>query len=768
MSKDEKPRMAMVVDGSTLQNMASLNEALRLGYEKLKANGAQTAGEAITSLQAQMEQLSSRARSLILRQPPKKLLAYVWAMHFMSVLGERDEQGSSYRPNKHMIDEMQFMLEFVHAVWSCNGRLADERGKLDEAEVGEVCETLTELRYTTVLYCMVVSGEIVVKEGDRRRGNVGFQAMAAWVSLRGRRYQVLEEEFLKFMLHPHDEILRKHYGMGADAIAREVQSIADTSRTGMSRAVENIELGMKAAAISGGPEGMSADMAAQVNDAVDDLLNGGICNLSRHTNMSEPLLRDLSFAPGENTEFLAKGELRGTPLRTLPALVKPGIRLGDEYYITDGQFIRDVAYRCIQRGVLGRGPEYREEWNRRQKRAVEDAFVKIFAAQLKGAEIYRSAIYREPKAGNWVETDLLIALEDVLVVIEAKAGGMAMESPAANFDRHMASVNRLIVKAHGQCERFLQYMASADRVPIYELCNGERTKVGYLSLGAFRTVLPIGLTVESLSPLSTCLNNLAEITPLLGRHGFMSISVDDLLVLRRFLPTAGELFHYLEARQQAGSVPDTTVMDEMEYLGAYISRNRFDTDLREQRKEAPSVVWNSYCEVVDQYFQGERAGRGKVPRQDYPAELAAIQKLLDRKRPKGWLDMDSAIRNLGSDERENLSKGIAELKKTLGRHDRRRMLIFNGMPLQVWVCKDSRRPSEAEMQRQAEMACLIATAPMTRVLVLFFNRKRRLANVECMSCATPCRTRTDYLELEQEAAVQRARAFDSRSLKEIR
>ena len=242
---------------------------------------------------------------------------------------------------------------------------------------------------------------------------------------------------------------------------------------------------------------------------------------------------------------------------------------------------------------------------------------------------------------------------------------MAMDSPAEDFRRHMASFDRLIVKAYGQCERFLKYLASADRVPIYGLSSGERVKIADLSLGAFRKVLPIGLTVESLSPLSTCLNNLAEISPLLGRHGFMSMSVDDLLVLRRFLPTTGELLHYLEVRQEAGTVPDTTVVDEMEYLGAYISRNRFDTDLQEQRKKAPFVVWNSYSEVVDRYFRGENAGRGRVPRQNYPAELEAILKVLDRKRPKGWLEMDAAIRNLGSDERGNLSNGLAGLKKTL-------------------------------------------------------------------------------------------------------
>ena len=767
MGKGDSPRTAMVVDEATLQSMASLDEAMRLRFEKLEASGVRTVGEKIAHLCAEMERESSRARRLILRQPPKQLLGYVWSMYHMNALGESEEQGESYRPNKHMFDDMQFMLEFVHAAWSCSAKFADERDKLNEGEIAEIFDTLTELRNTTMLYCMMKSRGMAAEAGEPGRGRLGFQAMAAWVNIRGRRYQVLEEEFLKLMLGPHDEVLRKWYRAGADEIAIEVQAIADVSQTGFSRASEKIELGMKAAEPLGGPEGLSADMATQMRNAVDDLLNGGICNLSRHTNMSETLLRDLSYLPGENTEFLGEGELCGTPLRTLPALVKPGIKLGDDYYIADRQFVRDVAYRCIQRGVCSRDPDYREEWNRRQQRVVEDAFARIFDAQLKGAAIYRSVHYREPNSGNWTETDLLVAMEDVLVVVEAKAGVMAMASPATDFATHLGSVDRLIVKAYGQCERFLKYMASAGSVPIYELRDGERVKITELALGAFRRVLPIGLTVESLSPLSTCLNNLAEISPLLGRHGFMSMSVDDLLVLGRFLPTAGELLHYLEVRQRAGTVPDSTVIDEMEYLGAYISRNRFDTDLLEQRKEAPFVLWNSYSDIVDQYFRGETAGRGSVPRQDYPAELEAILGVLDRKRPKGWLEMDAAIRNLGGDERGNLSRGIAGLKRTLGRFDHRRMMVFNGIPLQVWVCASGRPPHKAEVRRQAEMACLIAAAPRTWVLSVHYDRKRRLRKVECMSYATPSRSRNDYLELEKEAVAQRTRAIDGESFKRI-
>ena len=394
--------------------------------------------------------------------------------------------------------------------------------------------------------------------------------------------------------------------------------------------------------------------------------------------------------------------------------------------------------------------------------------MQILASQLKGAAVFSSVHFRELQSGNWAETDLVIAMEDVLVVVEAKAGVMAMKSPAVDFDRHMTSVNRLIVNAHRQCERFLQYMASDSSMPIYALHAGQYAKVADLRLTGFRVVLPIGLTVESLSPFSTSLHDLDAIGPLLGKHGFMSMAVDDLLVLRRFLPTAGELFHYLEVRQQAGVVPKTMLLDETEYMGSYISRNRFDMDLREQREQAPIVLWNSFADIVDRYFEGDDAGVGCVPRQSYPAELAVILRVLDKNRPSGWLEMDAAIRNLGGEERNNLSTSIASLKQTLRRHDCRRMLFFNGMPFQVWICLTGRLPREEEVRREAEVACLIAAAPKTRVLRLAYNKKGKLKDVGCGSYRTPHKGRRDYSALEKDAAKQRARSVEGRAIGSVR
>ena len=753
----------MVFDDATRRRMASVVESLPKHLEMLHAANVESPEAAAAVLRAEMERLGQHACELIAKQPPRSLLGYLWSTHFVGILGEIREKGDDYRPDKSKVEEMQFVLEYVHAVWSSVTELADDGASLDEAKVATLFKTLEELRVNALLFGQMRAMARVGSTGDRRRGDLSILALGAWSNLRGRRHQVLEGEFLAFLLRPHDEALRRSYGMGAKAIAASVQAIADSTREGLGEAAESLQHAAEeglARVESGGEVG--ADMIAADRAAFEDLLRGGICSLSRHTNLTTLLLEDLSYVPGENSEFLAPGEFRATPFRAMPGLVKPGIKLGGEYFVTDGQFVRDVAYRTIQRGLLGRDPGYRQQWKDRQQRLMESALTTIFARQLRGAKRYAAAYYREAGTGNWAETDLLVVYEDVLFIVEAKAGVMPMHSPAADFDSHMKRVEGLIVSAYRQCSRVMEALMAAGTMLIYELRHGKHARVAELDMRDFRTVLPIGLTVEAMSPFSTCLSSLEEIQPLPGGHAFMSMSVDDLLVIDRFLRTAGELSHYLEVRQHAVSVPNVIVIDEMEYLGAYIAQNRFDKVLERQRATRPMVIWNAYADVVDRYFEGQDAGKGPVPKQEFPATLADVLAFLDRRRPHGWLEMDAAIRNLDGDERNTLSLGIDAIKQSLNENRYRRMLVFDGMPLQVWVCRSGEGPPRSVVDREAKVACLMAEAPRVRVLRLLYTRRRKLTGVVCASYGAPNFGSADYGELVREASQRMADAMEKR------
>jgi hypothetical protein len=204
--------------------------------------------------------------------------------------------------------------------------------------------------------------------------------------------------------------MREGFGVAAEELYRHVEAthdLADRHEISPEAAFENLTSG-------------SPDIVASMRGTLADLFMGGLCNLSRHTSLSATLLEDLSFKRGENTEFFGPGPFCGTPMRTLPGRIKPLVMLQGEFYATDPCFVRDAAYRAIQRGVAARLPDYREEWNQRQKALTEAAFARILSHQLNGARILTEVYYPDPSTGQWVENDTLILIEDVLVQVEAK------------------------------------------------------------------------------------------------------------------------------------------------------------------------------------------------------------------------------------------------------------------------------------------------------------------------------------------------------------
>ncbi len=759
--------------------MTDINDEI-LRAQKIAAQALSNKGEnrrehllqAADVLRKVMERQSLQVRDLILSQPPIPLLGYLWAQFHMSVLADLREKGEDYRPDKEIIQTFQFVLEYAHAVWSSHDQIDDEKTRIDEGKVASLFEALEQLKNTTMFYCLASSAARIEPDGDRQSADTEFHAKSTWVLNRGHRYQVLEEEFFTFVLGPHADALRDTYGMTFDAIAAGIQAITNSIRTGFSIAAEQMQEGMEQAHAIMEKSGAGlrnaiekikeadSDFAAKMSGAMHDIFYGGICNLSRHTNFTTPLLEDICYSPGDNSEFFADGEFKGTPMRTLPSLIKPGIKLGDEYYVTDAQFVRDSTYRAIQRGLLSRLPQYREEWNRRQKVLIEQSFPAIFKHQLREAATYSEIFFKNSKTGQWVESDLVMTVDDILVVIEAKAGVMAMHSPAINFERHERAIRELIIKAYEQCKRFTEYLASASEVSIYNMINGNYVEIGRLRQQDFRVILPIGLTVEAFTPFSAMSKDLAKIEPLLGKYPFISMSVDDLFVLNRYLPTTGELFHYLEVRQQAAGIPNAILIDEVDHLGAYISHNRFDVVMKEQLEEADMVILDSPSDPVDKYFEGETWKTEPAPHQEYPGELTSVLNALDRFRPAGWLEMDTYIRNYNSSGRNNMAKIFMELQATLSLHPIRRFLFGSENPLQVWLCRDGIQPTLEEMRYQGEVGCLVMNASKILVLRLSYDEKGEINDLGCTSFTKPYVTQPNYADLKRQAEHQLARAME--------
>jgi hypothetical protein len=612
-----------------------------------------------------MELIAARLRDLIVSQPPRALIGFIWAEFSLRPMLE-DDAGKEAQA-------AQFVLAYVHAVLaSFGGEAADE---LDEAVCAEVVETANHLRDATQRYCDVLAAAGASAQARWTEAH----ALSDWISIRGQGRRAPEQEFFEAVLAPHDEALRRSYGIGAAAIATGLQAAADAMRKGCARAVARIAEHAQVVSALATERGVAPERASELwaqeqperaqasEQAFAELFGGGICNLSRHTQLPATLLQDLSFARAENKEFFGAGPLAGTPLRALPVRVKPLIALDGEYFAAHPDFLWS-AYRQILRSLLERNPNpaYRREFRARQSAFGEKAFESVLAGQLAGATVLHEICYRDATTREWVENDTLIRLDDVLILVEAKAGVAAtIAPPAADFERQARAARDTAAKTYQQCRRFFDYLASADEVALFKRDAGRYIECARVRLSDFRVMLPIGLTVEPLGPFSAMCDAIPEIQPILGRLRFMPMSVDDLIALRRGLPGAGDLLAFL-SRQ---------------------SSPNFDVAL---------------------------------PRIERPTEITNLLDALQAAREPGWLRADSLIRAFGSTECEQLASGLLEMTESLITQEHGWFQFAGDPPLFCWL---QRYGTLANVETVAATARAAAIATGAREIVVVIAHK---------------------------------------------
>lgn len=682
------------------------------------------AGQNVETLMKDMEVTAARMRELIVGMPPEKLFGYIYAQlsSMTSTTGQEWIECGT---------QSQFLLEYIHAVLATD--LPPKKMTFSEEKCKELFKLSSDL-YSKALYYSIISSL------DNNGGVFGpntseieFQAKFSWVTLRSNRYLKLEGEFYRYVLAPHDEVLKEVYGVDALAIASGFQAMADTTRTGLEKALMLLKSQYDTISALSLAKGKSleeatnewmaekGDKSIAAGNAVKDLFYGGIANISHHTNLPEKLLADLAFQRGEDKDFFAVGDFSGTPYRTLPVRKKPLIKLGSDYFAVDPCFIRDAGYRSLLFNLLQHKPAYKTEFKKRQQAMSEAAFADILSTQLPSATVLQEIYYKDSVTKDWCENDTLILIDDMLYLIEAKSGAAAtIASPVSDFDRHAQAVKDLIIKAYKQCERFFNYLNTAEEVPLFHITDGRYVECARIRRADYRVLLPIGLTVESFSPFSTFCKDMPQIVPLLGKHAFISLSIDDLFVLRRFLPTPGEFGHYMEVRQVVAGLRHAHLFDEMDHLGAYLKNNRFDYDLKEQLDKGPNfIIWDGMSSEIDRYFEDETGENNLLPVQEIPDEMAKLLCALDATRKAGWLSVESFCRNLGGEGRAEFANLLVRCRKSLDQQDCRYFIYgLDDALLFIWLQKSGSIIDWQKVNSKASAAALVSPCKILTGLMI--------------------------------------------------
>ena len=115
--------------------------------------------ETVTSLLKDMEATSARMRALINAMPAPDLLGYIYAQRMMKAMGVQNsiEEQRKADGSDDLINEIQFLLEYVHAVLASD--TAPDVVTFDEAKCAELFELGRKLREQAMFFAMATSAD---------------------------------------------------------------------------------------------------------------------------------------------------------------------------------------------------------------------------------------------------------------------------------------------------------------------------------------------------------------------------------------------------------------------------------------------------------------------------------------------------------------------------------------------------------------------------------------------------------------------------------
>ncbi len=686
------------------------------------------------SLLNEMQGQTALAHTLLSRQPQKPLLSHLLTQYIQASMSDYFESTPDQKRTLPTVPTMYFVLDYLHAIWSSTTPSRTVTQSVNVSDVESAVHSLKSLLDSTAVYsCIASTGNDDDAPPSIAIGN-HIPLFAIWVTGCGYSDAALNERYLRLLLEPHDSELKRVYHRTSRDIAAAVRRISELQGHEF---VKDVARSFRVRGIlAPGDPGYNLGIFRKALRC--EVAARGMGNLSRHSKLPPTLLRDLSYEPGENGKFFADGCFRGTPLGVMPSRFKPCVMLGNECFVTHESLLADGLYRSIQRALRRRSPQYEKEWERRQTHLSETVFREVFLSREHGPKAYHSVWYQEDSTSdNWIEMDLVIIYDTVLIVVEAKSGIKRMRSPALDIRPQLKGLDGLVHKAYRQCSRFLSYLQSMPTAPLFRRIHGSYHKIGEIRLSNFRAVLPIGLTIEQLGPLATNHRHFLDSSPLLCEHPFLSLSIKDLLLIKRFLSSDGELIHYLRTRQNTPCCRQTFVPDELTCLGGYIRRNAIHIDNSNGLNSTSYEVWEADAAKIKEALWRDAIQTGVLPRQEFPLDLRRILRLLDRQRPRYWLELDNEIRNLSEEDRLRFSHALECWRLS----SPRRQLVWclrtsNGLLL-AWAYEFGHGPSPYRVRRDAETACRKVGSKFAYALLLCYSVSGRLRRVNCRILKVP-------------------------------
>lgn len=610
---------------------------------------------------------------------------------------------------------------------------------------------------------------------DNKKDALYTWAMMHRCNVRGARYVEHERSHLQDLLGPHTDELQRLFGASADAIVDGIGAIVEMHLRGTlscfaeikrlhaqwASQVDGDELAENMATM--GPEAAvrysvaKLGLADELNTNLEMAFGFGLFDVAQIAHLPEGLIAELSMCPGDDHGLFDASQQSGWPIKYRVTLDKPFLRIDGKSYCFDIYTLLDGFYRAIGRLVRLKDPGYVDEWNLRQNAISEAIPVKLISQLLPGALVFERCHYRyrDSRSGRqaWAEADIVVRFDDVLLVVEVKAGAFLPVPPSPDMEEYLDSVQRILLEPADQGGRLAEPIRNGQTIALYAMPgkkpNNDRPIVE-IDGREIRVCCVVAVSVDQLTHIASTIQHHT------GRDASREtlvwrISIDDLRIYVDMFRNPLVFCHFLEERLRAAACGLIDAADEMDHFGLYTQSNCYGLQAEQARGDFSRILFNGCRDIIDEYYCAKMVGDdASPPRQRAPAIMYRVLDVLHVQGQPGRCEIASLLLAMNEQSRDLLWSSVEDvLSQVLTDGAAHPVSVQGDIPVTVLVEPRSGRHMEEGALRDYSMACMILAEDDKRLVL-----KMEVDAVGVVECVAGYVLRRDGFDADTPARLQ--------------
>jgi hypothetical protein len=358
------------------------------------------------------------------------------------------------------------------------------------------------------------------------------------------------------------------------------------------------------------------------------------------------------------------------PAPTHPLRTKPIIRVGDKYFCpvppsiySDLRLGLEEYLNPANKNSINQDRDIWSNYEKARARYLERKAIEYLGNSLKFAKSYSNLNYTIIENGEKKVTELdgLLTLDNILFIVEAKAG--TLSQPARRGAPSMVEdIKELVENAHSQALRAKRYIIESDK-PEFDLPNG--TKI-VLSKDKFDQIFLVNVTLENLDSFIVNLYKLRDLGLVSESEFPWSVCITDLRIISEIVETSCEFVHYLLRRLKINDLGFIEAHDEIDWFGHYLYEGLYFENFRTSSDKKQVLTLGTYTTAFDDYYYhllGLRQKPATKPQQPMPEIFRQFIDELESVHKRDYLKAACALLDMGDKSRKDFSKAVKEIKK---------------------------------------------------------------------------------------------------------